>query len=96
MIEKLPPRTFVKGVRSFLGQAEFYRRFIKEFSKISKPLCSLLENDKTFDLSSNCLQTFNMLKKARIKALIMTTPYWTKPFEVMCDTSDYVVGGMLG
>ena len=42
-IEKLPPPTLVKGVRSFLGHAGFYRRFIKDFSKISKPLSKLLE-----------------------------------------------------
>lgn len=43
VIEKLPPPTTVKGIRSFLGHAGFYRRFIKDFSKITKPLCSLLE-----------------------------------------------------
>ncbi|WMV29461.1 hypothetical protein MTR67_022846 [Solanum verrucosum] len=43
LIEKLPPPIFVKGVRSFLGHAGFYRRFIKDFSKIVIPLCKLLE-----------------------------------------------------
>ncbi len=46
-IEKLPPPTSIKAIRSFLGHAGFYRRFIKDFSKISKPLCNLLEKDKT-------------------------------------------------
>ena len=41
-IEKLPPPSSVKGIRSFLGQAGFYRRFIKDFSWIAKPLSSLL------------------------------------------------------
>ena len=44
-IDKLLPPTIVKKVRSFLGHAGFYRRFIKDFSKISKPLCSLLLKD---------------------------------------------------
>ena len=45
MIETLMPPTIVKGIRSFLGHAGFYRRFIKDFLKISKPLCKLLEKD---------------------------------------------------
>ena len=45
VIDKLPPPTSVKGIRSFLGHAEFYRRFIKDFSKIAKPLCMLLEDE---------------------------------------------------
>ena len=49
VIEKLPPPTTVKGVRSFLGHAGFYRRFIKDFSKITKPLCSLLIKNAQFD-----------------------------------------------
>ena len=44
-IENLPPPISVKGIRSFLGHTGFYRRFIKDFSKISKPLCNLLEKD---------------------------------------------------
>ena len=49
IIETLLPPTTVKGIKSFLGHAGFYRRFIKDFSKISRPLCRLLENDAKFD-----------------------------------------------
>ncbi len=49
VIEKLPPPTSVKGIRSFLGHAGFYRRFIKDFSKISKPLSNLLMKDCPFN-----------------------------------------------
>ena len=45
LIVKLPPPTNIKGIRQFIGHAGFYRRFIKDFSKISKPLCELLVND---------------------------------------------------
>ena len=49
MIETLIPPTTVKGIRSFLGYAGFYKRFIQDFSKIAKPLCRLLEKDIKFD-----------------------------------------------
>lgn len=55
VIEKLPPPTNVKAVRSFLGHVGFYRRFIKDFSKITKPLSSLLIKDAPFDFSNECL-----------------------------------------
>ncbi|KAL5538589.1 hypothetical protein UlMin_045511 [Ulmus minor] len=63
VIEKLPPPATVKGVRSFLGLAGFYRRFIKDFSKITKPLCSLLIKNAQFDFSNDCLQAFKLLKE---------------------------------
>ena len=53
-IEKLPLPKNVKGIRSFLGHAGFYRRFIKDFSKLSKPLCNLLEKNSTFDFDVVC------------------------------------------
>ena len=49
VIETLMPPTTVKGIRSFLGHAGFYKRFIKDFLKISRPLCRLLEKDANFD-----------------------------------------------
>ncbi|XP_075483625.1 uncharacterized protein LOC142523779 [Primulina tabacum] len=54
-IEKLPPPKNIKGIRSFLGHAGFYRRFIKDFSKITKPLCNLLEKDSTFIFDDDLL-----------------------------------------
>ena len=53
-ILKLPTLTNVKGIRSFLGHAGFYRRFIKDFSKIARPMTQLLEKDATFVFSSDC------------------------------------------
>ncbi|KAL5583197.1 hypothetical protein UlMin_015639 [Ulmus minor] len=61
-IEKLPPPVSVKGIRSFLGHAGFYRRFIKDFSKVAKPLCNLLEKDRKFDFDESCLKAFLELK----------------------------------
>ncbi|KAK6143272.1 hypothetical protein DH2020_023620 [Rehmannia glutinosa] len=95
-IEKLPPPRNVKGIRSFLGHAGFYRRFIKDFSKITKPLCNLLEKDVPFCFDDLCLQAFEHIKKALISAPIMVVPDWTQPFELMCDASDYARGGDVG
>ena len=53
VIKTLMPPTTVKGIRSFLGHAGFYRRFIKDFSQISKPLCRLLEKDANFDFDES-------------------------------------------
>ncbi|XP_075077225.1 uncharacterized protein LOC142163968 [Nicotiana tabacum] len=58
IISKLPPPTSVKGVRSFLGHAGFYRRFIKDFSKIANPMCKLLEKDAKFVFDEDCLKAF--------------------------------------
>ena len=92
----MPPPTTIKGIRSFLGHAGFYRRFIKDFSKLSKPLCNLLNKDVIFYFNDECLNSFNILKQALISAPILAVPDWSLPFELMCDASDYAVGVVLG
>ncbi|XP_070044884.1 uncharacterized protein [Nicotiana tomentosiformis] len=62
VIEKLPPPTSVKGIHSFLDHACCYRRFIKDFLKISSPLCRLLEKDVPFKFDDACLKAFEELK----------------------------------
>ena len=62
-IEKLPPPANVKGIWSFLGHAGFYGRFIKDFSKIIKPLCNLMEKDAFFVFDESCLRAFELIKK---------------------------------
>jgi hypothetical protein len=59
-IEKLPYPKDIKGIRSFLGHAGFYRRFIKDFSKISKPLTNLLQKDVPFSFTKDCVESFNV------------------------------------
>ena len=90
MIETLLPPNTVKGIRSFLGHAGFYRRFIKDFSKISRPLCKLLEKDAKFEFDDSCLSAFKEIKSRLVIAPIMATPDWNKEIEIMCDASDYV------
>ncbi|KAL4282844.1 hypothetical protein GQ457_16G021330 [Hibiscus cannabinus] len=96
VISKLPPPTTVKGIRSFLGHAGFYRRFIEDFSKITKPLCSLLEQGRPFEFNKDCTKAFNLLKQKLVTAPIVEPTDWKLPFELMCDASDYAVGAVLG
>ena len=63
-IEKMPCPKDIKGTRSFLGHVGFYRRFIKDFSKISRPLTNLLQKDIPFVFDDDCVETFEILKKA--------------------------------
>ncbi|GKA11410.1 reverse transcriptase domain-containing protein [Tanacetum coccineum] len=96
VIAKLPYPTNVKGVRSFLGHVGFYRRFIKDFSMISKPMTQLLMKNAKFDFSDDCKKAFNILKEKLTTAPIIISPDWNAPFELMCDTSDFAVGAVLG
>ncbi|GJV95226.1 reverse transcriptase domain-containing protein [Tanacetum coccineum] len=96
VIAKLPHPTSVKGVRSFLGHTEFYRRFIQDFSKIARPMTYLLEKETPFVFSKECIEAFNILKKKLTEAPILVSPDWDLPFEIMCDASDYAVGAVLG
>nr|GEZ20088.1 reverse transcriptase domain-containing protein [Tanacetum cinerariifolium] len=92
VIAKLPHPTTVKGVRSFLGHAGFYRRFIQDFLKIARPMTHLLEKETPFIFSTECIDAFNTLKKNLTEALILVVPDWNLPFELMCDASDYTIG----
>ncbi|KAJ9542313.1 hypothetical protein OSB04_028819 [Centaurea solstitialis] len=96
VIEGLPSPTNVKGVRSFLGHAGFYRRFIKDFSKIARPLTELLAKDTPFSFNDSCLEAFEKLKKELTSAPIIQPPDWTLPFELMCDANDFAIGAVLG
>ncbi|CAN6586227.1 unnamed protein product [Malus baccata var. baccata] len=96
LVRHLPSPTSVRKVCSFLGHAGFYRRFIKDFSKIAQPLCRLLQKEVVFEFDDACSTTFNYLKEALTSAPIITPPDWSLPFELMCDASDYAIGAVLG
>ncbi|GJY95899.1 reverse transcriptase domain-containing protein [Tanacetum coccineum] len=96
VISKLPHPTTVKGVRSFLGHAGFYRCFIQEFSKIAHPMTHLLEKETPFFFSKECIESFNTLKRKLTEAPILIAPDWDLPFELMCDASDFAIGAVLG
>ena len=76
VIKKLPPPMNVKGVRSFLGHDRFYRRFIKDFSKVAKPLSNVLNKDVAFVFNEECVEAFNDLKARLVSASVITAPDW--------------------
>ena len=96
IIKTLMPPIEVKGIRSFLRHAGFYRRFIRNFSKISRPLCRLLEKDTKFVFDESCRAAFEEIKSRLVEAPIMATPDWNKEFDIMFDASDYAMGVVLG
>ncbi|XP_071917076.1 uncharacterized protein [Coffea arabica] len=96
IISALPYPASVREVRSFLGHAGFYRRFIKDFSKIGAPLFQLLQKDVTFEFNDKCEKAFNKLKELLTSPPIIQPPDWNLPFEIMCDASDHAIGAVLG
>ncbi|CAN6440007.1 unnamed protein product [Victoria cruziana] len=73
-IAKLAPPTCVREVRSLLEHAGFYKQFIKDFNKISRPLCDLLVKDVTFVFSEECMGSFLKLKEALSTTPILRVP----------------------
>nr|GEV26754.1 reverse transcriptase domain-containing protein [Tanacetum cinerariifolium] len=96
VITKLPHPTTVKGIRSFHGHANFYRRFIHDFSNIARPMTRLLEKDTPFHFSKECVEAFQTLKRKLTEAPILIAPDWDMPFELMCDASDFAIVAVPG
>lgn len=96
VIEKLTLITSIREDRSFFSHAYFYCWFINHFSKILKPMIGLLIKDVEFNFEEHFLESFQKTKEALISTLIMQPPYWSIPFEIMCDANDYGVGSILG
>lgn len=96
VIANLPPLVNEKGIRTFLGHAGFYRRFIRDFSNIYNPLTNFLVKDKPFTFDKECKVAFETLKSKLVSAPIAISPDWSLPFGIMCDASDIVVWVVLG
>jgi hypothetical protein len=94
ILEWKPPTT-VHQVRSFLGLAGYYRRFIPDFSKLVKPITSLLKNDTKFNWSSKCNEAFEQLKVLLTTAPVLAQLDTEKPFDVYCDASGSGLGCVL-
>ncbi|GKD47302.1 reverse transcriptase domain-containing protein [Tanacetum coccineum] len=95
VISKFPPPTNIKGIRSFIGHARFYRHFIKDFSKIARPLTNLLEKDTPLEFDDECQKEFELLKEKLTCAFVIVSPNWNLRFELMYDASDFAVGAVL-
>jgi hypothetical protein len=90
----MPPTT-VSEIRSFLGLAGYYRRFIKDFSKIAKPMTKLLEKNKAFEWTKECQASFEELRKRLTSAPVLILPDLTKKFDIYCDASRQGLGCVL-
>ncbi|GJU55133.1 reverse transcriptase domain-containing protein [Tanacetum coccineum] len=95
VISKLPPPINIKGIRSFLGHAGFYQRFIKDFSKIAHPLTKFLKKDTPLEFNDECHNAFKLLKEKLTCTPVTISLNWNLPFELMCDASDFTVGAIL-
>ena len=95
LISNLPTPKCLKDIRSFLGHVGFYRRFLRDFSALARPLCNLLSKDVTFEWSQAYEAAFDKLKTMLVSPPIMRSPNWDLPFEIMCDASDYAIGAVL-
>ncbi|RDY06048.1 Retrovirus-related Pol polyprotein, partial [Mucuna pruriens] len=97
IITSLPNPTSVREVRSFFRHAGFYRRFIKNFNKISLPLSKLLQKDVDFKFDQPCIEAFQELKnRLTSPPYFLQAPNWELPFELMCDASNSTLGAVLG
>ena len=79
-----------------MGHAGFYRRFIKNFSKIARPLCRLLEKETKFNFDDSCQSSFEEIRSRLVEAPIMAKPNWNKEFEIKRDANEYAMEAVLG
>jgi hypothetical protein len=83
-------------LRSFLGLASYYRKFIKNFAKIAAPLTNLLKKStKTNEWDGTCDEAFETLKGILVKALMLKLPDFDKDFEIHSDASDFAIRKIL-
>ncbi|KAL0381119.1 UNVERIFIED_CONTAM: Retrovirus-related Pol polyprotein from transposon.6 [Sesamum angustifolium] len=96
VIKSLPYPASVWEIRSVLGHAGFYGRFIKDFSKIAQPLFTLLQKGANFKFDGAYAKAFDKLKDSLTSALVIRPPDWNQPFEIMCDANNHAIGVVLG
>ena len=96
IIQDLPTPSTQKDVRSFLGHARYYRRFIQNFSKIASPLFALLAKDVVFTWTPECQEAFKTIKNKLVTTPVLRGPNWGLPFHIHTDASDFSMGAVIG
>ena len=94
-VEKWPVPQNVTEIKTFLGLCSYYRRFVKNFSKIAAPLYQLTQKDQIFNWTPNCQDAFNQMKNCLTEAPILAYPDFGKEFILDTDASRLVIGGIL-
>ena len=95
-IMEWPSPKSVFEVRSFHGLASFYRKFIRNFSKINASIIDTIKKDKQpFKWTTETENNFQLLKRKIIEKPILILPDFNKPFQVKCDASGEAIGGVL-
>jgi hypothetical protein len=90
----MPPTT-TSEIQSFLGLVGYYRRFIKDFSKIAKPMTKLLEKNTAFEWTAECQASFEELRKCLTSTPVLVLPDLTKKFNIYYDASRRGLGCVL-
>lgn len=94
-VKLFPTPRNAKNIKEFLGLAGYYRRFIHNFSKISKPLTTLLQNDKKFEWTNEQEEAFNILKDKLCSEPVLQYPNFSEKFIVTTDASQFAISGIL-
>jgi hypothetical protein len=89
------PPTTVRQIRSFLGLAMYYRRFIPDFSRIANPMTELLKKGEKFEWGQKCEEAFHTLRQHLTTSPVLAQPNNNKPFDVYCDASGTGLGCVL-
>lgn len=92
----LEPRKMVKGIRSFLGHVGFYRKFIKDFSHIDRPLTILICKDIELVFDKDYFEAYLKIKTTLVSIPVVQPLDWELLFETICYASNYVTGAVLG
>lgn len=95
IIAEWPAPLLVKELRSFLGMARYYRKYVKNFGIMAKPLTNLLKKGELYVWTSETESSFQALKSALITAPVLALPDFSKPFEIETDASDKGIGAVL-
>jgi hypothetical protein len=90
-----PPK-LVPALRSFLGLAAYYRKFIKNFAKIAAPFTNLLKKSVvTYEWEEACDEAFETLKGILVKVQVLKLPDFDKDFKIHSDASDFAIGEVI-